>query len=45
MSVSEDNDENHTEGISVYEKGVLKENYVNSKESNRQIKYSLLWVG
>ena len=45
MRTSEDIDENLTEGISIYEKGVLKENFVKITENNCQIKYSLLWVG
>ena len=45
MRTSEDIDENLTEGISIYEKGVLKENFVKITENNCEIKYSLLWVG
>lgn len=45
MKSSEDKNESQTEGISIYEKGLLKENFVSSKENNHQIKYSLLWVG
>ncbi|HEX7869439.1 MAG TPA: hypothetical protein VF455_04930, partial [Chryseobacterium sp.] len=45
MKASEDQDENYIVGTSIYEKGILKENFVLSKENNFEIKYSLLWVG
>ena len=45
MRAFENKDENPMEGISIYEKGVLKENFVKITENNCQIKYSLLWVG
>ena len=42
---SADENKNHLEGTSIYEKGILKENYVLSRENKCEIKYSLLWVG
>lgn len=45
MRTSEDIDENLTEGISIYEKEILMENFVLSRENKCEIKYSLLWVG
>lgn len=45
MKVSENQDRNYLEGTSIYEKGILKENFVISRENNCEIKYSLLWVG
>jgi hypothetical protein len=45
MKVSEDKNENHMEGTSIYEKEILMENFVLSRENKCEIKYSLLWVG
>ena len=45
MRAFENKDENPMEGISIYEKGILRENFVLSIENKCEIKYSLLWVG
>ena len=45
MRAFENKDENPMEGISIYEKGILRENFVRSRENKCEIKYSLLWVG
>lgn len=45
MKVSEDKNEKHMEGTSIYEKEILMENFVLSRENKCEIKYSLLWVG
>ncbi|KFE97882.1 hypothetical protein [Chryseobacterium luteum] len=45
MKVSKDKNENYIEGTAIYEKGILRENFVQSKENKCEIKYSLLWVG
>ncbi|MCY0971103.1 hypothetical protein [Chryseobacterium wangxinyae] len=45
MKVFEDNNENYIDGASIYEKSILKENFVLSRENKCEIKYSLVWVG
>ena len=45
LKVSEDKNDKYIEGTATYEKGILKENYVLSRENKCEIKYSLLWVG